>query len=240
MGAERFHDLIRGTARQGWDIPMLRVPQLNAAIGVATSLDFEVLGTNAANTSATFSNSGGVTLTTAGASGDQVILVPHLDTTQTAIAVAAQFATDNSPYFRCWIRTGASIASTTIWAGLKKTNAAAITTDTDSLFVRYSDSDTISTAWQINVSNNNTDYTTSTGLTVAASTLYDISFEVDSNRDWKCMINGTDATAAAKNSGNYKGLKTGVNLIPYIGVQADTGAAKAIDSIRWAASRNLA
>ena len=47
-----------------------RAPLLNASVGVAANLDFEILGTNAANTSSTLSTGGALTLTTTTAAND--------------------------------------------------------------------------------------------------------------------------------------------------------------------------
>ena len=67
-------------------------PQMNASLASATEAtrvvanrDFETLGTNMTNALTTFSSThGGILMTTAGADQDQAILVPHVDTAQSA------------------------------------------------------------------------------------------------------------------------------------------------------------
>ena len=62
----------------------------------AANKDFEVLGENATTSSVSFSSTrAGINLTTANSSGDdQVIILPHLDTNQTAWS-GIKFGTEN-------------------------------------------------------------------------------------------------------------------------------------------------
>jgi hypothetical protein len=208
-----------------------RAPLLNASVGVAANLDFEILGTNAANAGSTFATGGGVTLTTTTAANDQVIIVPHLTTKQTAWT-GVSWATDDAVVFETNIKTGASIALTTIWAGLKLTNTSVVATDDDQVFVRYN-SATASGIFQFITSNNNTDTTTATSITVAAATAYHIKIVIaKTTRVPVLYINGEKvATGSA--------LRTAINLIPYIGVQTTTTAAKSITVRGLRVSKNL-
>jgi len=62
-------------------------PGLNTNIGVTFNLDFEILGTSAAEADVTWGATvGGIEMKTNGADNDQVIILPHLDTLQTAWA----------------------------------------------------------------------------------------------------------------------------------------------------------
>lgn len=124
------------------------------------------------------------------------------------------------------------IADMTIWAGLKLTNTSVTATDNDQAFFRYA-SATNSGKWQAINSIDGTDTATDSGVTVAATTFYRLRVNIDSSRIARFYINGTlVATSAA--------LKDATDLIPYIGVQANTGAAKAINIIGQAISRKVA
>lgn len=219
-------------------------PALNAVIGLPGSdttsptaaalaaytianKDFEVLGTNMTTALATLSAGGGITLTTAGASADSSIVLPHLDTAQTAWAVANQWGSGKSPRFEAWIATAASITDVTIWAGFKKTNTPVVATDDDQVFFRYQD--TLNSArWQIISSRANVD--TTTNLTadntpdVAVSTLYRLVLEVRSDRTVMASINGNEVISEP-----LAVLTNTIDFIPYIGVLSGTSAAKAMD-----------
>ena len=127
----------------------LQTPGLNAVI--ATSEDaantiihnvanknFEVLGTNMTTALVTFDagantvGRAGITLTTAGADADQAIILPHLDTKQTAWS-AVKWGTENSVDWECSISTNA-IDNQKIWAGLKLTNDCLAITDANSIW----------------------------------------------------------------------------------------------------------
>src|SRR6201986_1185387 len=102
--------------------------------------DFCVAGTNMTTALCTFSTKGGVTITTAGASADQAIILPSLTTGLTAWT-GTSWLTQSQPRYEGWIRTGASVAATTIWAGMKLTSGGAVTTDNDAAFFRYNDTE---------------------------------------------------------------------------------------------------
>lgn len=190
--------------------------------------DFELLGTSAASSCSSYDTGGGITLTTAGSSGDQVILVGHLDTNQSPWGTVL-WPTSKSLVYEAVIKTGANVTATTIWAGLKLTNTPVVATDDDQVFVRYQDTQN-SGKWQVISSIANTDTTTNTTLTaVATSTVYRVRIVLASDRTAKVYINGTLVYTTA--------ALTSTNLIPYIGVQADTAAAKAITVRSQAISR---
>jgi hypothetical protein len=196
------------------------LPQLNASIAVATNLDFEVLGTNAANAGITFADGGGIVSTTGTSSNDQVIVTPHLDTTQTAWA-AAKWNTNDRVVFETTITTPATVTSYAFWAGLKLTNTSVVATDDDQCFVKCSTA-VSSGAIQFVTSNAGTDTTTVTGLTLAASTKYHIKIKIDASRIARLYVNG-DLVATSTAA-----LKADIDLIPYIGVQTLTAAARAL------------
>ena len=95
-----------------------RLPQLNATIDQvyteetarAASQDFEILGTSASDLDITFSATiAGLQLQTDGGSGDQVIILPHLDAQATAWT-GTKWGTENKTEWECIIRTDANIA----------------------------------------------------------------------------------------------------------------------------------
>lgn len=204
----------------------------NAAAHLASNIadpDFEILGTNAVTASVTYNAEGGLTFTTAGAADDQVILLPHLDTNQTAWT-AVTWGTDRETHWECEIATGASITNVLIWAGLKLTNTQVIATDDNAIFFRYDD-DVSSGKWVVVSSIADDDVSTVTGITVAVSTRYRLRIEIDAARRARCYINGVlvHTTTAL----------TSTDLKPYIGIENDggAGAAKVLDYYGQSISR---
>lgn len=191
--------------------------------------DFELLGTNAVSGSSAFAAEGGIRLTTAGASADQVILAPHLDANQSAWTQVT-WGTDKATEWECRIVTGASIADAIIWAGLKLTNTPVVATDNDQAFFRY-EAGVNDGEWQAVSSIGGTDTATDTGVVVAVSTAYHLRIAIDAARIARFYVNGVlVATTAA--------LTNAVDLIPYIGVQSAAVAAKVLDVQGQAISRN--
>lgn len=212
-------------------------PSLNADINSATEAtreiadpDFELLGTNATSGSSTFNAEGGIKLTTAGADNDQVILLPHLDTNQTAWS-SVTWGTDKETSWECEIATDSSIAACIIWAGLKLTNTPTAATDDNQVFFRYQ-SGVNDGEWQLIYSIGGTDTTVDAGVVVAVSTIYHLKVVIDSSRIARCYINGVlVATSTA--------LTNTTDFIPYIGVQASgAAAAKAITYYGQGIGRN--
>jgi hypothetical protein len=162
-------------------------------------------------------------------SGDQAIVLPHLDTGQT-LWTATQWSTDKQPTFETVIETGANITSATIWAGFKLTNTSVVATDDDQCFFRYQDTAN-SGGWQIITSRAGTDTTTnvSTGSVpaVAVSTRYRLRFALNAARQPRFWINDQEVLYNGLGS-VFPALTTNINLIPYVGVQAAAVAAKAI------------
>lgn len=206
----------------------------NAAAHLASNIadpDFEVLGTNATSALCTFNVEGGITLTTANASGDQMILAGHLDTNQSAWKTVT-WGTDQQTEWECQIKTGASIAAVIIWAGLKLTNTPTVATDNEQVFVRY-EAGVNSGKFQVIYSIAGVDVTVDSGITVAASTVYHIAIKINASRVAKVYINGLlVATSTA--------LADTTDLLNYIGVQAATTGGKAISVHGQAISRVFA
>lgn len=193
-----------------------QLPVLNANIAVSTNLNFEVLGTNADATDVTFpSTLGAIEVQTHGADNDSTIILPHLDTAQTAWT-NNKWGTENQVKWEASVRTGAAVTTVLYWAGLKLTNTPTIATDADQAFFRFSTDDS-NTTWQCVYSIGGTDTTTSTTVTVSAATNYLLRIEIDSSRIPHFYINDVEvATGTA--------MTNDVDLIPYVGVQQLAGS----------------
>ena len=209
-----------------WEAGARGKPGLNADIQNAAEATrmiadpwFELLGTNATSGSAAYNAEGGITLTTAGASGDRVILLPHLDANQSPWNLIT-WGTDKETAWGCYLRTGASIADLILWAGLKLTNTPTVATDNDQVFFRYEAGVNSGKIQCIN-SIGGTDDTDDSGVTLAVTTDYWLVIAIDSSRIARFFINGVlVATSAA--------LTDATDLKPYLGIQANAAAAKSV------------
>lgn len=205
----------------------------NAAESVRMVTDpyLEVVGTNATSACVTYNAEGGITLTTAGASGDQVILCPHLDSNQSAWTQWT-WGTDREVIYEATIRTGAAITAEKVWCGLKLTNTPTVATDNDQVYVRY-EAGVDSGVWQVISSIGGTDTTTSTTITVAVSTTYRVQIVVNAARKAKAYINDQLVYTTAA-------LTDATDLIPYVAVEAAAAAAKSITVYGCEISRAIA
>lgn len=211
-------------------------PQLNADILSATEAtretadpSFEVLGVNSTSALSTYGVEGGITLTTAGADGDEMIILPHLDVNQTSWA-STTWGTDRETHWECHIATAANVTNTIIWAGLKLTNAEAVSTDDNAVWFRYED-DVASGSWQAAASIATVDSVVNSAAAVAINTVYHLKIVIASDRTAQMYLNGAliRTTAALTNA---------VDLIPYIGVACDGAtAAKALNVYSQSISR---
>jgi len=192
----------------------------NTAISLAKEVankQFEILGTNASADDITFdATNAAILLTTDGGDNDQIIILPHLDTNQTAWS-NIKWGTENQVIWEASIKTGATIATALIWAGLKLTNTPTIATDADQVFFRYSTDDS-DTTWKVESSIANVDTATDSGVTVAVDTTYNFRIEINSSREALCYINDVLVYKTAA-------LTNDVDFIPYIGLQSLSAAA---------------
>jgi len=186
-------------------------PGLNANVGIAFNTDFEILGTNVAEADVTWGATvGALELKTNGADNDQVIVLPHLDTSQSAWT-AVKWGTENQVIWEAVIKTSDVSTGILIWAGLKLTNTPTVATDDDQAFFRFSTDDS-DTNWEVVYSIGGTDTTVDSGVAVSASTNYYFRIEIDAERKAHFYINNQSvATSTA--------LTNDVDLIPYVGVQ---------------------
>jgi hypothetical protein len=186
--------------------------------------DFEVLGTGASADDVTFDPEGGILLETDASASQQVIVLPHLSTNQSAWS-AVKWGTDREVWWACAIKTAAALADVT-WAGLKLTNTGVVATNDDQAFFRFASTGTIKAVYSIG----GTDVSADTGVTPAVSTAYRLAIVIDASRIARFYIDGVlVATSTA--------LTDAIDLIPYVGVE---GNAKSITLRYEAISRNAA
>jgi len=227
---------------------------------VIANKDFETLGTNMTTALTTFPGTqAGILMTTAGADQDQAILLPHLDTNQSAWAKVL-WGTENSVEWECSISLPA-IDNQKVWAGLKLTNDQLVATDANQIFFKFQTDATNSEAfsdysyWHLVHSIGGTDYISQIPVTVAADTIYHLKIVIDSDRKATCFINGvqynvtstsgsTGGTAVTAVQPGVAAAKTAaltndIDLIPYIGIEAGAAAAEAVNVHYQAISRHV-
>ena len=230
--------------------------------------DFEALGTNMTSALVTFpANAAGILATTAGSDQDQAIICPHLDNDGTADTGAitgwsgVQWGTENQVHWETSIRMPA-IDNQWVWAGLKLTNVPELATDADQAFFEFgTDADNSGQAFtdftklHFVYSVNGTDYISQLPITVAANTNYHLKIKVDSDRKATIFVNGiqynvsntagsTGGTAVTavqpgKTATLSNALKNDVDFIPYNGIEANAGAAEALNTHFIAMSRMM-
>jgi len=210
--------------------PYIQRPGLNASVGVAFNLNFEILGTNAAEANVTFDTGrAGIKCATAGADNDQLIVLPHLDTNQTAWT-GTPWGTENQVIWEAIITSGDDITTGVLyWAGLKLTSDPTVATDDDQVYFRFSTDDS-DTNWELVYSIGDVDTTADSGIAVAADTQYKLRIELDSSRKAHFYINDTEV-------GISTALTNDINLIPYVGIQALSGTAEFLILQRQSISR---
>ena len=259
-----LHDLgIKDTRRYYLEEYFNHLPGINGDLASTTEAtntpvnrSFEILGTNHTSALATYSSTvAGMTITTAGADQDRMIVAPHLDTKQTAWA-GTKWGTENQVHWECGIRTSSAIDNQKIWAGLKLTNDQLPQTDANQAYFYFATDATNGQALSTYTplyfihSVGGTDYLTNTGITVAASTNYHLKIKFDSDRKMEIFVNGVQygvtQTAATTFDGSTSvtgttqadiddktqksvAMTDDIDLIPYIGIEAGDGAAAALD-----------
>jgi len=227
---------------------------------VIANRDFETLGTNYTTALTTFAaHQAGILMTTATADQDQGILLPHLDTNQTAWS-GTKWGTENQVQWECSIQA-AQTDNEKIWAGLKLTNDQLIATDDDKIFFKYATDagngealDTFAN-WHVVHSIGGTDYISRLPIAFAADTPYHLKIVIDSDRKATVFVNGiqynltstsgstggTAVTAVQPGKAVVKSaaLTNDVNLIPYIGIENGDAAAAVLNVHYTAISRHV-
>jgi len=227
---------------------------------VIANRDFETLGTNYTTALTTFAaTSAGILMTTATADQDQALLLPHLDTNQTAWS-GTKWGTENQVEWECSIQI-AQTDNEKVWAGLKLTNDQLVATDDDQAFFKFAtdatngESLTSATKWNFVHSIGGTDYISILPITVAANTPYHFKIKIDSDRKATIFVNGiqynvtstagsTGGTAVTavqpgKAAAKSAALTNDVNLIPYIGIENGDAAAAVLNVHYTAISRHV-
>ena len=227
---------------------------------VIANRDFETLGTNYTTALTTFAaHQAGILMTTATADQDQGILLPHLDTNQTAWS-GTKWGTENQVQWECSIQAPQT-DNEKIWAGLKLTNDQLIATDDDKIFFKYAtdagngESLTSTTNWHVVHSIAGTDYISRLPIAFAADTPYHLKIVIDSDRKATVFVNGiqynltstsgstggTAVTAVQPGTAVVKSaaLTNDVNLIPYIGIENGDAAAAVLNVHYTAISRHV-
>ena len=225
------------------------------ALYTLANKDFEVLGTNMTSALSTFNaTAAGITLTTAGADQDQAIVLPHLDSNQTAWT-NTKWGTENQTHWECSINTNA-IDNQKLWAGLKLTNDQLVATDDDQAYFKFqtdatnSESFTDFTKWHFIHSIGGTDFISQLPITVAANTIYHLKIEIDADRKLSIFVDGvqynitstsgsTGGTAVTSGTTKSGALTDDVDFIPYIGIEAGAAAAEAVDVHYQCISRTI-
>ena len=201
----------------------------------------------------------GILMTTAGADQDQAILLPHLDTNQSAWSKVL-YGTENQVEWECSISLPA-LDNQKVWAGMKLTNDQLVATDANQVFFKYQTDATNSEAftdfakWHFVHSIGGTDYISRLPITVAADTQYHFKIKIDSDRKATIFVNGiqynvtetsgsTGGTAVTavqpgKQVVTTAALTDDVDLIPYIGIEAGAAAAEAVNVHYQSISRHV-
>lgn len=192
-----------------------RLPGINADIGIAYNLDFELLGTSAVSADLAFNAAGGFDLATHGGATDSAILLPHLDSAQSRWS-GITWLPSRQPNFMLNMKTDSALTNTTIWAGFKLTNTPVSTTDNDIAFFRYQNG--TDTNWQCVWDVANAGPTSSdSGVAVAASTVYRLWITINSAGLATFWINGVAVYTTTA-------LTSTAAFIPYVGVLSATTA----------------
>ena len=227
---------------------------------VIANRDFETLGTNYTTALTTFAaHQAGILMTTATADQDQGILLPHLDTNQTAWS-GTKWGTENQVQWECSLQA-AQTDNEKIWAGLKLTNDQLIATDDNQIFFKYAtdagngEALTTFANWHVVHSIGGTDYISRLPIAFAADTPYHLKIVIDSDRKATVFVNGIqyNLTSTAGSTGGTAvtavqpgkavvksaALTNDVNLIPYIGIECGAGAAEVLNVHYTAISRHV-
>ena len=189
-------------------------PDANSASDLAAytivNKDFETLGTNMTTALTTYPGTqAGILMTTAGSDADQSILLPHLDTDQSAWAKVL-WGTENQVEWECSISLPA-LDNQKVWAGLKLTNDQLPQTDADQAYFYYATDATNGQAlstyspWYFIYSVGGTDYLTNLGITVAADTPYHFKIAIDSDRKPSIFVNGVQYSATTTAATTFDG-----------------------------------
>jgi len=210
----------------------MRLPQANGSIDAAytgeavriCNRDFETAGTGVSDDDVTFgAEIAGILLTTDSSGSQQVIIVPHQDTGYSAW-LTILWGTENQVIWEAVIRTGASVASIVLCAGLRESSVVDISGDDDAAFFRF---DAGVANWEATTSIDGTDVEFDTDVVVAANTNYYFRIEIDADRKPHFFINNAEVYTGGA-------MTNDIDLYPVIGVE---GNAKTMYIVKQKISR---
>lgn len=180
--------------------------------------DFELSGGSATDGDVTYDGDQGLQFETAGAGVDQCVMLPQTVGDDISLWREIAWTTDNLPEFEAVIRTADLKALMEIETGLVLTMPDPFDAATDADQCKFTYLQGTDTNWQVCVSVNDSDTSHDTGVPVVASTVYHFALRVGRDRICRCYIN--DRLVAVTVA-----LKTGIDLLPTVGVQAGAAAA---------------
>ena len=200
--------------------------------------DWMLAGTYAVVTDITHNTSGGINLKTNAGGTDQAYLIPNTASTVDTGLSNILWDTGKRPAVEWCFTTEnavAGISSMTAWCGFTITTPDGynVTADNDQVKVEYvagANSGNFMIRYSTDTADGSTvvDYSIDTGIAVAINTTYVVKIALDSDRvAWVNIADAADLGAAVEIPTKYA-LKDVTTLIPTIGVQDDTTAAKQI------------
>ena len=202
----------------------------------------------------------GIKLTTGSTDNDFTVLTPRDVETELPAGFdssawsAVPFGTENKIDFSCAISTSGTITDAAIWAGLKLTEVGNYATDANQAYFLYATNDdlgTLTTNGNLHFvySVGGTDYITNLGITVTASTVYNLRISFDENRKISVFVNnvqyGLVTTATA--GGGTQSISTtkslamtdDIDLVPFVGLQALSSSGRGVQVGYIKLSRDL-
>lgn len=182
---------------------------------------WELYGTNAASgVAGIYHLNGGLKLLTAGANNDQAGIQAQANAGQSLFGTAGFLGSEDSPRFEAVIKTGSAITAQKIFFGLSLTSTMDASTDDDGIKIVYT---TASTHGKFEVwsSRATADSVFTTDVTVAVDSIYRLKLEVYPDLTFMAFINDKPVYHSP-----FPAIVTAKDLVPFIGIQALTGAAK--------------
>ena len=200
--------------------------------------DWILAGTDAVVTDITHNTSGGINLKTNAGGTDQAYLIPNTASTVDTGLSNILWDTGKRPAVEWCFTTEnavAGLSSRPAWCGCTITTPDGynVTADNDQVKVEYvagANSGNFMIRYSTDTADGSTvvDYSIDTGIAVAINTTYVVKIALDSDRvAWVNIADAADLGAAVEIPTKYA-LKDVTTLIPTIGVQDDTTAAKQI------------
>ena len=186
-------------------------------------------------------NCPGIIVKTGSSSTNKAIIEPHSNSNQTILKQG--FLTQNKIEWECALKID-STTDVKVWAGLKKTNAQLMATDTDQAFFKYQRDDTngdgISDSLNLHFiySIGNKDYSTDLGININSSTIYRLKIVINKAKEVTVFVNEKQYSLTiqefttkglTESNINQKSLPlTDGALLPIIGVETGTNSEKTI------------